>query len=162
MAFPVVGFQSMLHTAAVIASSPSAAPGFDVNDLQDHRHYTILKSSSQDSPLEIDIDMGATATASADYYAFVNHNLVGQVSQVRTRVFADTSFPPTTNRAGNVVVDTEGVHYVSFTEAGHRKNVGVSIIADAQPSWHQEIAVVTIKYKDKRQPLERMVIQEGV
>lgn len=72
MAFPKIGYRSILETAVSIVVTSSAS-GFPISNITDRKIFTQWKATSTVIQ-NIDIDMGAAGNA-ADYLAFAGNNM---------------------------------------------------------------------------------------
>jgi len=117
-----------LSTSSI--TDPGTASGFDVNNLTDHRAFSLWKSDATTSPINIDID---TATsADADYIALVNHNL--NTNGATVTVLADTFTPPTTVRQAAFSPGEDTVTFKGFTAPGALRYWRV-VLTDPSPPF---------------------------
>lgn len=91
MAFPKIGYRSIIETATL---SGSVAAGFPLSNLVDRRVFTATKAPSL-SPVDWDFDCGSNQTA--DYIGIISGNLIAE--NVTATLKGDTTFPPSTVRA---------------------------------------------------------------
>lgn len=94
MAKPVIFWDSILRTDPSTLVASSSALGFPVGNLKDYRSYTVWKSDTTASPIDIDLDLGA-GPYPANYLMLVNHNLstIGATVELRN----GAAFPPATS-----------------------------------------------------------------
>lgn len=116
MAFPVIGYKTNLRNAGAILSATSTDTGFAVTDIKDFRAFKLWKAASLTSPQDIDLDLGASGAADADYVTLVNHNLKAEGATLE--VLADSTTPPTTQRLAPFTPDSDAVDFRAFTAPG--------------------------------------------
>lgn len=97
MAFPKIGYRSILPTSTL---SGSVASGFPLSNLADLKAYTTTKAPSLSA---VDWDADAGSNVPADYIAVCGGNLAAE--NVTLTLKGDTTFPPTTTRATIVPAD---------------------------------------------------------
>ncbi len=91
MGKPVIAYKSMLRSTGVVITDPGTEAGFSLADIHDYRSYSLWKSDTTSSPIDIDIDL-AGGDESVDYIMLVNHNLFTETATVE--VFSGAAFPP--------------------------------------------------------------------
>jgi len=118
MAFPLIGYLSVAELSTASITDPGTASGFAVGNLIDHRAFSLWKSDDTTSPINIDIDTGATGTA--DYLCLVNHNLATLGATVTLQSDSDPAYgsPSTLQAAFTPPEDT--VTFKAFSSGGER------------------------------------------
>jgi len=130
MAFPIIGYRSMLGLSTTTITDPGTETGFSIASLHDMKSYTLWKSDQTASAVNIDIDAGAGGE-NADYIALVNHNL--NTLGATVRVLADTVDPPLVEVLAAVTPDEDTVTYISFTAPGAKRYWRITINHAALP-----------------------------
>lgn len=111
MAFPAIGYKSILESASTLTAT-SEEVGFPVENILDRKAYNPWKATTT-AQQDIEIDMGGAVAA--DYIAFAGSNL--KAESLTMTLFSGAAFPPVTTKAtivGSTVSDS-GVHFEPFT-----------------------------------------------
>lgn len=132
MAFPKLGYLSILRNAGATITASFADGAFPITNAYDYLPWRICKSAVLTSPLNIDIDLGASGSAAADYIALVNTNIKALGGTVQ--VFADAVTIGTTSVAAAVTPTYDDVDYREFTSPGTKRYWRVQI-AHASPPF---------------------------
>jgi hypothetical protein len=116
MAFPIIGYLSMAELAAATITDPGTATGYDIDNIADHRAFTLWVSDTTVTPINIDIDAGSAVQA--DYLALIHHNLNANAATVA--VYADDNAPFATpeNPLTAVAPAEDTVTFKGFTSPG--------------------------------------------
>jgi hypothetical protein len=131
MALPKIGWRNILRNAGATVTATSTASGFDVADVYNLRPWTIWKSAVLTSPIRIDIDLGASGSADADYLALVNTNIKALGGTVK--VYADAVTIGTTQVQAAYTPGYDDVEYKEFTAPGVKRYWRVEIAHAAPP-----------------------------
>lgn len=123
MALPVIAYKSHFRFATGTITDPGSETGYPIANLHDLRSYTVWKSSSLASPINIDLDVNGILDP-ASYIMLVNHNL--HTLGATVEVFGDTVNPPVTSRVSfSPAEDT--VSYKEFASSGVKRYWRVQI-----------------------------------
>ena len=132
MAKPRILYDSILRNAGAIITASSSAVGFPVSNLFDYRATSFWKSGVLTSPIDIDVDLGASGADDADTLGLLNGNLLAVGATVQ--VFADTFTPPTTSRlAAGAPSSDDAAALRTFAAPGNLRYWRVRIAHAAPP-----------------------------
>jgi len=81
MAFPIIGYKSMLFLSTTTITDPGSAPGHPITKLADRKAHTTWISNTTTTPISIVIDAGAGG-ADVNYFGLVNHNFGSDLLRV--------------------------------------------------------------------------------
>src|SRR5262245_44254745 len=119
MALPVIGYRTVLRNAGAVITASSTAASYDPTNVADLRAYLFWKAGATTSPQYIDIDLGVSGSAAADYLAVVNGNAVAIGASLK--VYADTVFPPTNVAQAAYSPTSDEVEFKTFTSPGSKR-----------------------------------------
>lgn len=132
MAYPVILWDSILRNTGATVTATSTDTGYSIASASDYLAWKEWKSGVLTSPIDIDIDLGASGSDNADSLALINHNLTTLGATVT--VYADATTIGTTTAQAAYTPTYDDVDLKTFTAPGNRRYWRIRI-AHASPPF---------------------------
>ena len=131
MAFPVIFYKSVLKNTGALLTASSTDTGYTIEDVRNWKAFNTWRSLVLTSPITIDIDLGASGSADADFMALVNHN--GVANGATYKLYADTTTPPTNVVQAAYSPTSDDVEIKTFTAPGAKRYWRLEIAKASPP-----------------------------